>query len=210
MSTLNMTATETEWVLPPLILHPFNERVPPSTLLENSKAALMLSGLIPSDGSDRDELNRRVLIGRCGEVRMLYFLGKDVFRWIGQCVEWAERIRQLKDTEIQPQSFAGLLTQSPPPAVREKLTRWGVVDYVAIFSRAIGLNSMFAQPPAVETLSDEFLRNYHRYADALYRCYIDAHSHRQLASTTFHFDLYASGEYSRMLESEWEAHEARD
>ena len=75
------------WELPPLILHPFNERVPPAALLENSKAALMLSGLIPADGTEPDELRRRLLSGRYSEVRMLFFLGKDVFRWIEQCVE---------------------------------------------------------------------------------------------------------------------------
>ena len=57
------------WDLPPLILHPFNERVPPSALLENSKAALMLSGLIPNDGSDREDLKRRLLAGRRPAVR---------------------------------------------------------------------------------------------------------------------------------------------
>jgi len=79
--------------LPPLILHPFNERVPPSALLENSKAALMLSGLIPNDGSDQEDLKRRLLAGRYSEIRMLYFLGKDVFRWIEQCVEWGSGCR---------------------------------------------------------------------------------------------------------------------
>jgi hypothetical protein len=209
MSTPKMSLGETEWVLPPLILHPFNEKVPPSTLLENSKAALMLTGLIPSDGSDRDELNRRLLAGRYGEVRMLFFLGKDVFRWIEQCIEWAERVPELKEGEIHGQSFAGLLTGSPPPAVKEKLTRWGVLDYVSIFSRAIGLNAMFAEPPAFESMAEEFLRNYHRYADFLYRCYMESQPYRQLESKNFRFDLYASGEYSRMLESEWEANEAR-
>jgi hypothetical protein len=203
------TLGETEWVLPPLILHPFNERVPPSTLLENSKAALMLSGLIPSDGSDHEELRRRLLAGRYGEIRMLFFLGKDVFRWIDQCIEWAERIPEFQEVEICGPSFAGLLTAHPPATVKEKLTRWGVLDYVSIFSRAIGLNAMFANPPAFDTMAEEFLRNYHRYADSLYRCYIESHPHRQIASTNFRFELYASGEYSRMLESEWEANEAR-
>jgi hypothetical protein len=201
---------ENEWVLPPLILHPFNERVPPSTLLENSKAALMLSGLIPSDGSDHDELKRRLLAGRYGEVRMLFFLGKDVFRWIGQCIEWADRIPELQDAELQGQSFAGLLTSSPPPAVREKLTRWGVLDYVSIFSRAIGLDAMFVQPPTFDSLGEEFLRNYHRYADFLYRCYMESQTHRQISSMNFRFDLYASGEYSKMLETAWAASETGD
>jgi hypothetical protein len=208
MSTPSKTLGETEWVLPPLILHPFNERVPPSTLLENSKAALMLSGLIPGDGSDQDELKRRLLAGRYGEIRMLFFLGKDVFRWIEQCIEWADRIPELGEAEIRGQSFAGLLTANPPPAVKEKLTRWGVLDYVSIFSRAIGLHAMFVEPPVFESLAEEFLRNYHRYADSLYRCYLESQPHRQIASKNFHFELYASGEYSRMLETEWEANEA--
>jgi hypothetical protein len=163
----------------------------------------MLSGLIPNDGSDQEELRRRLLAGRYSEIRMLFFLGKDVFRWIQQCVEWGQRVPELSGAEIHPQSFAGLLTADPPEAVKEKLIRWGVADYVSIFTRAIGLNAVFVQPPAFETLAEEFLRNYHRYADFLYQCYMDSQPHRQIASASFRFDLYASGEYSRMLESEW-------
>jgi hypothetical protein len=92
---LTTTLGETVWDLPPLILHPFNERVPPTALLENSKAALMLSGMIPSDGSDPDDLKRRLLSGRYSEMRMLFFLGKDVMRWIDQSLEWAGRIPEL-------------------------------------------------------------------------------------------------------------------
>lgn len=199
------TLGEAVWVLPPLILHPFNERVPPSTLLDNSKAALMLAGLIPGDGSDQDELKRRLMAGRYAEIRMLYFLGKDVFRWLDQCAEWAERTPGLAGAEIYRQSFAGLLTANPPESVKEKLVRWGVTDYVSIFSRAIGLNTTFAQPPAVGQLSEEFLGNYHRYADSLFRCYLETQAHRTIAAKNFLFELYASGEYSRLLESEWEA-----
>ena len=199
------TLGERVWELPPLILHPFNERVPPSALLENSKAALMLSGLIASDGSDPEDLKRRLLAGRYAEIRMLYFLGKDVLRWIDQCVEWSQRVPELSGAEIRPQSFAALLTADPPESVKEKLVRWGVVDYVSIFTRAIGLNAMFIQPPAFDILAEEFLRNYHRYADFLYRCYMDSEPHGTVASANFRFALYASGEYSRMLESAWAA-----
>jgi len=201
------TLGETVWDLPPLILHPFNERVPPSTLLDNSKAALMLSGLIPSDGSDPDELNRRVLAGRYAEVRMLFFLGKDVLRWLDQCMDWASRVPQLCDAQVRPQSFANLLTHGTPEPVKEKLVRWGVTDYVSIFSRAIGLNTLFTAPPAFDLLADEFLRNYHRYADFLYRCYMEMEPHRIVEPRNFHFGLYASGEYSRLLESQWGAEE---
>src|SRR5262249_46331004 len=78
MTSLGATVLE----LPPLILHPFNERTPPSALLETSKAALMLSGLIPNDGREADDLRRRLLAGRYSEFRMLFFLGKDVLRWV--------------------------------------------------------------------------------------------------------------------------------
>ena len=54
---------EATWELPPLILHPFNERIAPATLLESSKAALMLAGLIPNEGADPDDLKRRLFSG---------------------------------------------------------------------------------------------------------------------------------------------------
>jgi hypothetical protein len=203
MSRAITTQSEKVWDLPPLILHPFNEHVPPCALLENSKAALMLSGLIPNDGTDRDELKKRLLSSRYAEIRMLYFLGKDVFRWIEQCGEWASRVPDLEGLEIHRQSFAGLLTASPPQSVKEKLVRWGVVDYVSIFSRSIGLNAVFAEPPKLEELAEDFLRNYHRYADTLYRCFLESQPHGQIQAANFRFELYASGEYSRMLENEW-------
>jgi hypothetical protein len=134
---------------------------------------------------------------------MLFFLGKDVFRWIDQCIEWAERFPELRNTDLHAQSFAGLLTRNPPQTVSEKLVGWGVADYVSIFSRAIGLNSLFTAPPGFETLAGEFLRNYHRYADSLFRCYMESQVHRTIESANFGFQLYASGEYSRLLENEW-------
>jgi hypothetical protein len=204
MLTPNTPVAETVWDLPPLILHPFNERTPPSTLLDNSKAALMLTGLIPSNGVDPDELSRRVLAGRYGEIRMLYFLGKDVFRWLEQCLDWVTRVPELRQEEWRAQSFAALLTTGTPAEVKEKLLRWGVSDYISIFCRAIGLNTMFTTPPAFDTLAEEFLRNYHRYADSLYRCYMELEPYRVIDAKRFQFALYASGEYSRMLESEWE------
>jgi hypothetical protein len=205
MSLPTTTLGERVWELPPLILHPFNERAPPSALLENSKAALMLAGLIPSDGSDQEDLKRRLLAGRYSEIRMLFYLGKDILRWIEQCVEWGQRVPELNVAETRAQSFAALLTTDPPGAVKQKLVRWGVLDYGSIFTRAIGLNAMYIQPPAFDTLAEEFLRNYHRYADSMYRCYMDSQPQRTAASPSFHFDLYASGEYSRMLETEWAA-----
>ena len=204
MSQPCATLGDLQFDLPPLILHPFNERIPPSTLLDNSKAALMLSGLIPSDGSEPEALQKRLLCGRYAEIRMLFFLGKDVFRWINQCLDWAARAPELAKMEVRAQSFAGLLTGGTPAVVKEKLDTWGVADYSSIFSRAIGLNTMFTAPPAFELLSEEFLRNYHGYADALYHCFMQLEPHLVVDPRNFRFDLFASGEYSRLLESEWE------
>jgi len=195
---------ELVWDLPPLILHPFNEHVPPSVLLDNSRAALMLSGLIPNDGTDPEELNRRILAGRYGEIRMLFFLGKDVMRWLEQCMDWVTRIAELRDREWRVQSFAVLLVSHTPPEVKEKLTGWGVADYIAIFRRAIGLNTFFATAPSPGDLAEEFLRNYHKYADSLYQCFLELEQFPELDSSRFRFALYASGEYSRLLESQWE------
>ena len=200
--TLNLGAKT--WELPPLILYPFNERLPPSTLLENSKVALMLSGLLPSDGAAPEDLKRRLLAGRYGEIRMLFFLGKDVYRWIDQCMDCVGRIPELEAARLEQQSFAGLLTGNPPGNVKDKLTRWGVSDYTAIFSRAIGLRTVFSEPPALDSLAEKFLRGYHRYADALYKCYMDSQPYPKIEAANFRFEIYASGEYSRLLEKEWE------
>jgi len=193
-----------EWDLPPLILHPFNERVSPATLLENSKAALMLAGLAARDGTEDEILQRRVITGRYAELRMLYFIGKDVMRWLEQCAEWAASVPELEDACLRRQSFARLITVCPPEQVREKLTRWGVTDYLAIFSRAIGFNALFSEPPPLEILSRDFLLCYHRYGDLFYQGFMEAETHGAITAANFHFQLYASGEYSRLLESKWE------
>lgn len=191
------------WELPPLILYPFNEHVSPAALLENSRAALMLSGLLADDGADPEILTRRLLSGCYTETRMLFFLGKDVLRWMEQCLESTDRIPEWADAGVRAQSFAGILTTHPPETVKAKLAGWGVTDHFLLFSRALGLNTVFRQPPPVDLLSDEFLHNYHRYADFLYRCYMESTPHCSISAVNFHFDLYASGEYFQRLESEW-------
>lgn len=194
---------DTVWDLPPLILHPFNEHIAPSVLVENSRAALMLSGLVSTDGTDPEILNRRLLAGRYTEVRMLFFLGKDILRWLEHCQEGVQRIAALREALVNARSFAALLTASPPANVKDKLTSWGVVDHVAIFTRGLGLNALFLRPPEFDQLSPDFLNNYHRYADHLFRCYLESEPHCIITAANFRFELYASGEYSRLLESQW-------
>lgn len=70
---------------------------------------------------------------------MLYYLGKDVLRWMVQCQDLVERTPELVGSDLQVQSFAELLTGNPPDNVREKLLSWGVADYASVFASAIGL-----------------------------------------------------------------------
>jgi hypothetical protein len=192
-------------LLPPLILHPFGGAQSAEELLEGSKAALALNGLLGGrNTSDEEyELERKILVGRYQEIRMLLFLGKDIFRWIEQCCDFVNRSRDL-DLRISEQSFAALVVDDPPRGVREKLERWGVSDRRAVFSRAIGIHSLFAAPPPPETLSPVFLRNYHRYADHAYICFQHLRPFFSLAPKDYDFELYASEEYARKLSEEWE------
>jgi hypothetical protein len=196
-------ALEGRWILPPLILHPFSDAAGPQKLARSSQAGLILEGLMPPGESDPEDLERVLLEGRMCEIRMLFYLGKDLHRWIEQCVDFAERVEELTGAGLTFDSFAELLIHDPPALVREKLQKWGVGDYQAIFSRAIALRTLFAELPSEEVLSPEFVRNYFRYTDHVYACRQELCSLRKISSANFDFELYASGEYSRQLEREW-------
>jgi hypothetical protein len=189
--------------LPPLILHPFADRGGPDKLVESSRASLMLQGLLPSGERDTQDIERTLLEGRYCEIRMLFYVGKDLLRWIDQCLELVERSPELTDSGIKYQSFAAYLVSSTPEPVIVKLKKWGVADYKAIFSRALGLSAMLAAVPEREGLTDEFVRNYYRYADQLFQIRQGETAFTDISSLGFDFDIYASGEYSRMLEREW-------
>jgi hypothetical protein len=187
--------------LPPLILHPFSGGSGTDDLLSGSLASLALQGLVAST-DEESVLLSRVLAGRYQEVRMLLFLGKDIFRWLEQCVEHVSP-RHPQDTPITVQSFASLIVEKPPQTVAEKLERWGVTDRRSIFSRAIGIHSLFEEPPPLQSLSAIFLKNYHRYADHAYICYLNSQTFQPVDAAGVTFELYASEEYARMLSDGW-------
>jgi hypothetical protein len=189
--------------LPPLILHPFADNAGPGKLVESSRASLMLQGLLPTGERSADDLERALLEGRYCEIRMLFYVGKDLLRWIEQCLEFVERSPDLAGAGIKYQSFAAYLINHTPPEVQAKLRKWGVADYKAIFSRALGLSTVLAAAPDRNTLSDEFVRNYYRYADQLFASRQGETIFEDISNFGFEFDLFASGEYSRMLEREW-------
>jgi hypothetical protein len=191
------------YTLPPLILHPFAETTVQNKLVETSRANLMIQGLLPAGERSPEDLDKSLLDGRYSEIRMLFYVGKDVVRWIEQSLDFCERQPDLKDQGIRYQSFAALLVNHSPTTVQTKLRKWGVGDFKSIFTRALGLNSMLADIPPRPFLSDEFVRNYYRYADQLFQCRQNQIAFPEINDKGFEFDIFASGEYSRMLEREW-------
>lgn len=192
------------WDLPPVILHPFSDPTGPDQLVESSRAHLMLEGILPTGGMSEEELLRRLLSGRLTEVRMLYYVGRDLERWLGQCVEMASRDDVLNAAGVRQASFAELLVEHPPEKMVAKLQKWGVTDYRSIFSRALGLQAVFQQPPDFDFVSAGFIRNYYRYADQMWVARQGLEPFPSLPPQQFRFDLFASAEYARMLERQWE------
>ncbi|HEX4772512.1 MAG TPA: hypothetical protein VH351_16880 [Bryobacteraceae bacterium] len=189
--------------LPPLILHPFSTPEDTSVLMDSSRANLALHGFLPQEESPADDLDRKLLRGRYAELRMLFYIGKDLTRWTGQCTEAALASRQFENRRIRPETFAVLLVQQVPPHVRTKLEQWGVLDFSALFRRSIGLHAVFSDLPAVNALNADFLRRYHRHLDQWYEYRLRESTYDRPEPGDFIFDLYASGEYTLMLEESW-------
>ena len=203
ITTWNQPQVETAVQLPPLILHPFAAADGPGRLLECSRASLALHGLTPSGDQTEEDLTRKVLDGRYCELKMLCYIGKDLTRWIEQCLEFAQRNQADFPAEVNERSFAALL-ENPPQAVRDKLRGWGVMDYRSIFVRALGLNVLFSRPPELDALGAEFVQEFYTYADRVFLLRQQQAPFARLSPDRFCFDLYASGEYSQMLERSWE------
>jgi hypothetical protein len=163
----------------------------------------MLQGLLPTGERTTEELDKSLLEGRYCEIRMLFYVGKDLTRWIEQSLEHVERQPGFRDSGIKFQSFAAYLIHSMPAPVQAKLRKWGVADFKSIFMRALGLNAILAAVPERGTLADDFIRNYYRYADSIFLCRQSQVQFTDIARMNFDFEIFASGEYSRMLEREW-------
>ncbi len=189
--------------LPPLILHPFANAASSLQMMESAKAAAqsVLGGA--EQRSRAEELQEVILAGRYAEWCMLYFVGKDLVRWLTQCVDFGKRSASLREQGLVEQSFAEFLIAHTPPEVASKLRTWGVTDYPRIFARSIAIHIQFEQPPPRQWLATDFLRSYHRFADYAYECWKESVKFPALSAAEFRFDLYASGEYSKLLEQQW-------
>lgn len=195
--------------LPPLILHPFSSSEDTAVLMESSRASLALQGFVPKEDSPLEELDRQLLRGRYAELRMLFYIGKDVARWTDQCTEIVTGRTMFEHSRMRTETFAVLLIDQTPANVRLKLEGWGVLDFSSLFRRAFALHWVFQDLPLAETLAPQFLRNYHRFLDRWYEarlkdCIFDHPEPRQ-----FTFELYASGEYALMLAESWSADESQ-
>ena len=191
---------ETVHPLPPLILHPFTESAATVRVLESARATL---NILREGGEEDSAFEQQVLEGRFTELRMVFYVGKDVCRWLDQCIDSCEREPEVAARRIPRQSFAQLLIEQTPPDVAEKLRSWGVVEYARIFSRSIGIHNQFREPPEIQTLQADYLRFYYRYADYAYAAWQDMRKAPKLPAESFPFSLYASGEYARILEEQW-------
>ncbi|MCL5746196.1 MAG: hypothetical protein M1541_20075, partial [Acidobacteria bacterium] len=71
--------------------------------------------------------------------------------------------------------------------------------------RALGLHAVFATLPERDSLSEDFLHSYHRFADCLFECHVESLAAPRLRRTDFQFEIYTSGEYVKRLAKEWES-----
>ena len=188
--------------LPPLILHPFSGPEDTSVLMDSSRASLALQGFLPKQEAAQD-LDSQLLRGRYAELRMLYYIGKDILRWLEQCAETVSVLSEFEGRRLRAESFAVFLVQHVPDHVRTKLEGWGVLDFCALFRRSIGLHVVFTELPPAEGLAADFLRRYHRHLDQWYELRLRDNLFDRPEATEFTFDLYASGEYTLMLEQSW-------
>ncbi|HYK88024.1 MAG TPA: hypothetical protein VE398_04610 [Acidobacteriota bacterium] len=188
------------WKLPPLILHPFSGVNDAQRLAEGSQTNQLLQDLLPHSDVTAEALRKRILDSRYREIRWLYYIGKDVVRWIEQCLDFARSQDGLRHPDLRFQSFAALLTECPPQAVTEKLRKWGVLDFKKLFSRAIGINTLFAEFPRFDLLSEEFLQDYYSYSDSIFICRQNSTPFLKLDAEIAQFEIFTSGEYSNILE----------
>jgi hypothetical protein len=182
-----MDSASTYRELPPLILHPFGRRQDTSSRFR---------------ATFDEPLRDSCLQARYDELCMLCLIGKDLNRWLAQCLELASRDSELAG--LSECNFITVLLFAPPTPLLRKMHTWGVRNFQLLFSRAIGLNAVFPDPPSANHVSDAFLRDFHRYADALYDVRLKSEDATVVPEDVFTFEIYASSEYLTHLETSWQ------
>ena len=183
----NMKSDGVHRELPPLILFPFSHHTGSDERQQPKRS---------------QSVDERQLEAFYAEFRMLCLIGKDLNRWLSQCVEMTSGDPKCPATSER--DFIGSLLFATPRPVQEKLRSWGVASFQIIFSRALGLNSVFPHPPESADVPEPFLRNFCNYADALFDARMKDENASPFQEDRFTFEIYASGEYSSLLEKTWE------
>ena len=178
-------------------------------LMESTRANLTLQGILPKPVKSPEELDQQLLRGRYAELKMLFYIGKDLTRWMDQCAETASLNDKFFGRKLRPETFALFLVQHVPLHVRTKLEGWGVLDYCALFRRSLGLHTVFSGLPSKQDISADFLRRYHRHLDNWFEYRLRERTFDRAEPDEFIFDLFASGEYTQMLEKSWGEHPDR-
>ena len=175
----------------------------PGKLVPKLARQLDANGLLPSSDRIKSEVSSRENCSkdRVSEIRMLFFVGKDLLRWIAHCMDFVERHPQLRKCAIKEQLSPAHLIQNAPAEVAAKLRKVGVVDYRSIFGRALGLNALFADIPPRELLTDDFIRNYYRFADQMFQSKQGSVTYSEIKDCGFEYEIYASGESTASTES---------
>lgn len=171
--------------------------------MDSSRASLALQGFLPKQETAAQDLDLQLLRGRYAELRMLYYIGKDILRWFEQCTETVQTSAAFDGRRLRAETFAVFLVQHVPAHVRTKLEGWGVLDFSALFRRSVGLHVVLSELPPAEAFSPDFLRRYHRHLDQWYELRLRDTIFDRPEPEEFTFDLYASGEYTLMLEQSW-------
>ncbi len=175
--------------LPPLILHPF------SNSDDVEKLAVFTGG---------DEGAWRSFDARCSEIRMLCYIGKDLDRWLAQCLEFLSQNSETSAQAVSEADLIRLLLFETPEPVKVKLATWGIKNFEAVFTPALGLSQIFSHAPEPSTLSPRFVERFREYAGLLYRIRVDGQQPETAAGVKLSFEMYSSKEYIAMFEKEWD------
>ena len=72
----------------------------------------MLKGLLPSGELSQDDLEKRLLDGRYCELRMLFYVGRDLIRWIEQSLDVVGM--ETAEAKYNFQTLAAYLVEETP------------------------------------------------------------------------------------------------
>lgn len=161
--------------LPPIILHPF----------DGCPALISRPRTVHAEQRAKEHLQSRY-----DEFCMLCRIGNDLNRRLAQCDEVADGDPELSG--MSERDFIAVLLFAPPIPVLKQMRRWGIENPQLLFSRAIGLNTVFTNPPPASDLSESFLREADRLADWLFDRRLNSEAPTATVEDRFTFEIYAS------------------